>query len=232
MNDTNPGPEIPNENAERASISLLLTDLARFTERTYGRARMKEAWDEFNRWKTPPSAAIWTHAEFFHAWLFWDWTPDMNDASLDSSIAREHSPAEHYLSTHGSRLSSFSQNFLERSVRSRFSFHQFNRVNGRPHLRNLLTQENVATFETNSREGELHFGLLISLPGQEDHPWFVYAPDTLGANALPVIHSYRQALLGESPDVLSPEFLRAYAVETFDIYINLRQEQPPIEAAP
>ena len=224
--------ESPIETSDRSRVSLLLTDLARFTERTYGRTRMQEAWAEFNRWKTPPSSALWSHAEFFHVWLFWDWTPDANDASLDASIAKEHAPAEQYLATQVARIDAPARSFLQQASRTRLSFHQGNLMNGKMHLRNLLTQENTACPGSDIREGEIRFGMLVHAAGSDGHPWTIFAPETLAIETAPTIRSYRQALLADSQSEITPELLRAYAVETFDLYINLRQEPMQAEASP
>jgi len=199
-----------------------LEELTHFAEQTYGRTRLQEAWSEFNRWRTVPRDMAITHGRLFNTWLLWDWTPDTQDATLAADIAKECTPAEWLLQTKGSILSQDFREFLTHSCQARLSFFR-HRPDGE--LEDLLNGQITVANLSGNRSG-IRFGLVVrDNPGATAQAiWTSFAPETLPPQAAEQILELRNRATRESDQAFTPELHRAYGIEFFDLYLQLRQE--------
>jgi hypothetical protein len=213
---TNPSP------TRRSINPHWLEELTLFAEQTYGRARLQEAWAEFNRWRTPPRDIAVTHGRFFNTWLLWDWTPDAQDATLATDIAKECTPAESLLRTKGSIVSEGFLEFLTRSCQARLSFFRHT-ADGR--LEDLLTGQYTSPETPSSRPG-IRFGLVVrdSNRDQAQMLWSSFAPENFPAQTAEQIVELRNRATSDADPAFTPELHRAYGIEFFDLYLRLRQE--------
>lgn len=199
-----------------------LEELTLFAEQTYGRTRLQEAWAEFNRWRTPARDIAITHGRFFNTWLLWDWTPDAQDATLATDIARECTPAEWLLRTKGSILPHDFQEFLTHSCQARLSFFRHT-ADGR--LEDLLTGQCTSPETPSSRPG-IRFGLVVrdNNGATAQALWSSFAPETFPPQAAEQILELKSRTTHESDQAFTSELHRAYGIEFFDLYLQLRQE--------
>ena len=199
-----------------------LEDLTHFAEQTYGRDRLQEAWAEFNRWRTPARDIAITHGKFFNTWLLWDWTPDAQDATLAADIAKECTPAEWLLQTKGSILADDFREFLTHSCQARLSFFRHTPDGG---LEDLLNGQITSADLSGNRSG-IRFGLVVRDNGGATAQaiWTSFAPESFPPQAAEQILELKNRTISESDQAFTPELHRAYGIEFFDLYLQLRQE--------
>jgi hypothetical protein len=152
----------------REAIDGYAAAMLRFTEESYGKDAVQQAWLEFTMGASEEFVPGAPNTELFFSWLFHRWKPDSHKGNRIADLSlNEVVPTRAYLDRRTARLSPLLDRYLETCLATPFGFHEI--LNCQPGI-GFATKDvfsgkllNVRERSASStlKDGEIIFGLVV-----------------------------------------------------------------------